>query len=418
MKRMNVGRFVKAVFCLFLILAIAGCQSGADADDDGDDKEVIEEDDEDIPEFSDEYLVGINYGGSGWGEFYECLDANAVICRNHEVIISMATKVEYHDVVEAGQIATITLTDEQYENIEKGLNLKKLYTLDPKEDRDVCDGSSYYIYLYGEDDDVVKAVGGYMPDNKYFNKAYALLMENLPMDELNAIRDEQVDKLREEEFGSGDLDPDVDDSLVLKYYSDDQSVCLVQDYNTDRSYIIDGDLEIPVDISMGVYGPRISKCDVDGDGDDEYLIAECEGSGTGISLYGLCIVEQYASHYDLTLYDGKYFSEILEENVMVAYDPRTREVTFKMAFGDTEPYSVVLDREAGLNDVIWSDIIQISFVDGMPYLSAPSGYVFSDSPVPDYEQAVQVSAPILIDKYGNLDFGEFTFEDDNGEKTP
>nr|MCR5310452.1 hypothetical protein [Lachnospiraceae bacterium] len=72
-------------------------------------------------------------------------------------------------------------------------------------------------------------------------------------------------------------------------YSSDNSVCLKitrDQYDADKNVavIIDGDKEIPVDIATGIYGAYIDKYDCDGDGVDEYLIAECEGTGSGCSL--------------------------------------------------------------------------------------------------------------------------------------
>ena len=66
---------------------------------------------------------------------------------------------------------------------------------------------------------------------------------------------------------------------IGEVYSSDQAVCLRQDYLHLTSVIIDGDEEIPVDIEFGVYAPIIEKFDTNGDGKEEYLIAECEGAG-------------------------------------------------------------------------------------------------------------------------------------------
>ena len=73
--------------------------------------------------------------------------------------------------------------------------------------------------------------------------------------------------------------------------------------------------------------------------------------------------------------------------------------------------------EYELTDVVWSDIIRISLIDGKPYLSAPSGYIFADTPMPDYEDAVAVYVPILVDENSCIEFGEFILADDIGSKT-
>ena len=36
------------------------------------------------PQFSDNYLVGFSYGGVSWGEYYDCISANVIICQNRE----------------------------------------------------------------------------------------------------------------------------------------------------------------------------------------------------------------------------------------------------------------------------------------------------------------------------------------------
>lgn len=416
MKR--ISHQIMNLLCVLMLFVLIGCgvSEGNAADNKAPDKDIVEEEnvgDVEVPELSDELLVGISYGGSGWGDFYECLSAQVVICKNRDVIIFMPTKVEYYQAVEIGPVGTLTLSEEQYSNIEEGVDLEKIYKLDPKEDRDVCDGDTTYIYLYNEEEGIAKACGGYMPQNSYFNESYKLIIENLPTDEINRIRKDQINILKyQDEY------PDYDENLVFTYYSEDESVYIRQDYNTDKSYIVDGDLEIPVDISMGGYAPLISKVDVDGDGQDEYVISECEGTGTGYSVYGLCIVEENRGRYELTRYDGDFFAEVLEEVIEYTYDAGKHEVTFSVKYSDAPPYVVPLERKENLEKVVWSDIIRIRLVDGMPYLSAPSGYVFEDVPVPDYEQAVEVSAPIIITRFGDIDFGEFSLSEDDGIKTP
>ena len=107
------------------------------------------------PEFSDKYYLGIIVGNAGWGERYECIGADVIITTDKEVLIFMPNEEGEHV-----QIATLSLTDKQYDNIVKGVNRKKLYLLDPKEDNSVCDGSSKIIDLYGTDQKIVKACGG------------------------------------------------------------------------------------------------------------------------------------------------------------------------------------------------------------------------------------------------------------------
>ncbi len=236
--------------------------------------------------------------------------------------------------------------------------------------------------------------------------------------------DEPKDFLELYETGSSDLTESVsgDGGNVYEYYSDDGSVYIRQDYGKAESVIVDGDLEIPVDISTGVYGPRILKVDADEDGEDEYLIAECECTGTGVSLYGLCIVEKDGSGYKLTRYDSTYFTDFLDEHMAWHWDNLREELNvfhiLPSTFNRWEGIHVKpFERHKELEEIVWSDIIDIEFKDGCVYLSAPTGYVYQDSPVPDYENAVRVTIEIHVNEDSSIVMdGFYYFEMDDGSK--
>lgn len=153
------------------------------------------------PSFSDKYLLSTSYGGSGWGEFYECLDGYITICKDGTVDVYMPGLAADRPYEVDGKvyIETLTLTKEQYNAIESAVNLEKLYKLDPEPDWDVCDGGSQYLTIYDENDQILKDCGGYMPSNKQFNEMYRAVFDNLPMDELCAIRDAWIEEFRVKE---------------------------------------------------------------------------------------------------------------------------------------------------------------------------------------------------------------------------
>ncbi|MBO4909772.1 MAG: peptidoglycan DD-metalloendopeptidase family protein [Lachnospiraceae bacterium] len=201
--------------------------------------------------------------------------------------------------------------------------------------------------------------------------------------------------------------PEKSEGNVYDYFSSDGSVYLRQDYQTMKSVIYDGDIEIPVDIAMGAYGPTIEKFDADGDGTDEYLIAECEGTGTGMCQYGLCIVEYDGGNYKLTRYDSQYFADYLDENIGYSWDNMRQEFnvfqimppTANAWFGiHVKPF----EKHDDLEKIVWSDIINIEFEGGKVYLSAPTGYVYKYSPVPDYENAVRVTIEIHVQEDSSI----------------
>ena len=203
--------------------------------------------------------------------------------------------------------------------------------------------------------------------------------------------DDKVGKVQVKDIEDDDSDDDIE-----TYYSHDKAVALRLNYTDMTAAIIDGDDILPVEISMAPYGPYIEKCDVNDDGKDDYIIAECEGNGTGFCIYGLCILKNNGGDYDFYRYDGRYFSEILSERISYSFDNDTKEVTFTIDNEEPLTYKKVLDTNEELSDVIWSDIIRISFRDTTPYIMAPSGYIYKDIPMPDYEQAMDITVPIEI----------------------
>lgn len=162
-------------------LLLAGCRKAAD-----------------IPEFSDAYLVSTAWGGMSWGEYYDCISARVIICCNHDLLVYMPAlgDAPAHPA-ESELIATLTLTDAQYAAMESALDRNQLYTLDPKEDKEVCDGCYQTLTLYGADDRAVKICGGYMPQSDRFCEMYRAVQDNLPADVLNKIRTERIEALRE-----------------------------------------------------------------------------------------------------------------------------------------------------------------------------------------------------------------------------
>ncbi len=219
-----------------------------------------------------------------------------------------------------------------------------------------------------------------------------------------------------------DIYPDKED-FIEEYFSSDGSVSVRINFDTRESVIIDGDTVISVEIGNGIYGTYIEKTDVDNDGEDEYIIAECENTGTGVAIYGLCIVEKVGPGYIQTLYDGGYFADIINDRVGYDYDPESHEITFLAQNSDgpvsfTERIEREDSDEYNLTDVFFRDIIRIRLIDGKPYLSAPSCYFFEDSYEPEMCCAVEVSAPIFVDEDSYITVGDITFGEDSGNKLP
>ena len=232
--------------------------------------------------------------------------------------------------------------------------------------------------------------------------------------------EEEVNEQTERKASKPDKDDDKatgDESKVSPALPVDENVYLELDYDNMTAVIVDGNEKMPVEISMGgSYEPDICKCDVDNDGQYDYLITECEGSGTGFSVYGLCILKKADESYDFHRYPSSYFAEILEDRISYSYDTKSKTVMFDISNdNETLHHSIILDYDSEIEKVIWSDIIRIELIDGRPYLKAPSGYIYTDIPMPDYENALEVTAPIYIGEDISVTVGDIT--SDNPEKS-
>lgn len=208
---------IRLIFMFFIMMMLMACTGKEPIEGDDDEKEVKKEK-EDI-RFSDEYLVGFDYGGSSWGEFYECISARVIICTNKDVLIYMPTSESVHtNSRELELIDTLTLTGKQYENIEKGINRKKLYWMKIRSDDSVCDGSSYFLILYDKNEEILKACGAYEPKSKKFWEMYSAVLDNVPTEEIMTIRNEYVEKLRNADMPQSSVNDTNDEEI--KYDQD------------------------------------------------------------------------------------------------------------------------------------------------------------------------------------------------------
>lgn len=225
-------RVISFLLVLAMALTFAGCGSSEkksdakdrskkvaakDRDDDGDDRGVGGKGDEDDgrgdddgkgddngkgggsgqdqkPGFhslglSEKYLVGFEYSTN---DIYE-VDPYVTVKFRKDGKVEMVDRVAIDKGGEA-RVREFDLTDEAYEALEQAIDLYKLYTLDPEEmDPDeVMDGGYSHIYMYGENDQVVYAAGGFCPRNKTFLNMYSALYDALPQELLDAYEELKI----------------------------------------------------------------------------------------------------------------------------------------------------------------------------------------------------------------------------------
>ena len=271
-------RIKKMTFCFLavLILCIAGCSDVGpvkygDPSDESSDKSGSKE----KVEFSDEYLVGFDFGGSSWGDFYDCISVRVIICTNRDVLVFARSMETVHGRNgELEQIAKLSLTEDQYSNIEKKLDREKLYNMKIKSDEGACDGSSYYLILYDQDKNVAKNCGAYMPLTKAFMNVYDSVMDNIPKEELREIRNAYVEAVRKYE----NPDPVVEKNCYQAY----------------------GDY-----LEAIVEWERFLLIDVDGDKTDELVETNYNPERDDEGTHRYAIVDWQENELVVTEYDGE-----------------------------------------------------------------------------------------------------------------
>ncbi len=189
-------------FLLISLLIMALLLSGCSENEGDDEKSFLDglfknvKEDYNPPEFSDEYYLGLSYGGSSWGDYYDCISVSIIICTDQNILVFAPPADDYRSG-KSEEIASVKMDEENYNNIVKAVDRQKLYSLKIKSQKDVCDGYSRYLTLYDKDNNVLKACGAYMPSNKEFNEMCDVVYENLPSDKLDRIRKEYIKKVKE-----------------------------------------------------------------------------------------------------------------------------------------------------------------------------------------------------------------------------
>ena len=147
-----------------------------------------------VPQFSEDYFAGFEFGGMPfwYDTYYEHVFATVIISADKELLVYMPKCEQERDLE---LIGTIPLTDKQYSNIENGIDRKKLYMMEIKED-DRTEGSYTYIYLYDENNDLLKKCGGYEPLNKSFNNMHTIIYQNIPQDDLRQLMDDHIEVMK------------------------------------------------------------------------------------------------------------------------------------------------------------------------------------------------------------------------------
>lgn len=147
-----------------------------------------------MPELSETYFVGFDYCS------YDLFSMDPVIIGKVRYDKRIETTFTYTDEngEKTEEVKFFDLSEEQYQNIVNGINLSKLYRLDPKESdpAKVCDGGYTYLIMYGKDDSDIKLIGGFCPTAETYIEYRKVVFNNIP-DEFKAAYYEYAESLRD-----------------------------------------------------------------------------------------------------------------------------------------------------------------------------------------------------------------------------
>nr|MCR4647618.1 hypothetical protein [Lachnospiraceae bacterium] len=139
--------------------------------------------------------AGIDFGGKPfwYDEIYETVSATLIYTTDKTIEVYMGQSLyDNHDIL----VGTVSLDDKTYSRVEKAIDQKMLYKIDPGTDENLCDGFFRYINLYDENDKLLKEVGAYEPTNQKFLDVYQTLQECIPYEEVHEIYEKQKQVMR------------------------------------------------------------------------------------------------------------------------------------------------------------------------------------------------------------------------------
>lgn len=172
-------KFIAAT--ILLLITITGCFEQSEQNSSNGDSMLTDE----HIKFSDNILFSINNGSAGFGTIAECTDAEIIVYTDKIIRVFMPSS-DFEQIVE---IASITISDNDYEKLSEIAEREKIYNLNVY-DGEGCDGSSSYIKLYDENDEQLVYKGGYMAVGEEFWEIYKSIKEIINAYGISDIVDE------------------------------------------------------------------------------------------------------------------------------------------------------------------------------------------------------------------------------------
>lgn len=201
-------------------------------------------------------------------------------------------------------------------------------------------------------------------------------------------------------------------------YKDAQQDMALYSINGGYAMVLrDKDDVYPISLSCG--GPRgvvpnIHKADYDKDGKEEYALYRYTGSGTGVSIAQLYMLEETDAILEInefTVADVRYQMQ----NIQYEYDEENEIVHIDT---NAEVYDLKISEYLKMYEAQYSyftcgDIIDVVLIDGQWWLEVGAGIVTKESVIPQYDCGVTYCAPINYMENGYFQLGDITIKTRN-----
>lgn len=146
--------------------------------------------------------------------------------------------------------------------------------------------------------------------------------------------------------------------------------------------------------------------------DRTYLVSVCVGRGTGYYVEEL---QEYDGQTDMrTVMEVSDITNIIESRVKAEYT----DMAVELCVDEGDRFYVNLDgvmgdSEGDFEKVSWSDMVDIDFVGGQPFVKVAMTVYLTDRPMPSFEAGITLTAPIIKDDNGKYSLGSILLSRDN-----
>ena len=217
--------------------------------------------------------------------------------------------------------------------------------------------------------------------------------------EQQSVVDEATEGVETEEESSEGLEAEGEEN-VYRFMLDESSEGLeIQfDESAQKYEIVDGEEVMAFQLEKQIEPTSATKIDIDGDGEEEYVITACAGRGTGIYVADLMVIKQ-GREEPIAYLSNEEITEQLEARTKLVYDDEFQMVTL-YCDSESEPQAVLNlkkfleEMDAGYDTMSLGNIIRIDNRDNRYWVTADYAVYLQGMFTPQYDCTIHLTASL------------------------